>query len=281
MFTSRLEGVLSLVGTTIGWRHRRSGRRGQRRCGEHFGDSRNKRLPFRVVTQVPGRALRMPTDLVPGHEPECGDLHQRLLDYTHQMIAQVAQSAVCNRFHNARQRLARWLLMTADRAGTNELPLTHEFISYMVGGPRSAVTEAASELRESGAIDYRRGLIIIRNPARLREQSCECYAMLAELPAADDDSVEHRRAARNACVAAGRRLAVKRIPVNITHEIQNRCRIDASAWVATVGVMARVVAAPAGADASSRGAVSTRRAGRSGAAIHEALLGMPPRRSRG
>ena len=91
-------------------------------------------------------------------------------------MAQLAQSAVCNRFHNARQRLARWLLMTADRAASNELLLTHEFISYMVGGPRSAVTEAASELRESGAIDYRRGLIIIRDNALLSGQSCECYA---------------------------------------------------------------------------------------------------------
>ena len=92
-------------------------------------------LPFRIVTQVPGRAIRIPTDVVSSLIGECGELHERLLAYTHQMIAQVAQSAVCNRFHNAKQRLARWLLMTADRAGTNELPLTHEFISYMVGGP--------------------------------------------------------------------------------------------------------------------------------------------------
>ena len=146
-------------------------------------------LPFRVVTQVPGRALRVPTDLVAETIKECGELHDRLMEYTHQMIAQVAQSAVCNRFHNAKQRLARWLLMTADRVESSELPLTHEFISFMVGGPRSAVTEAAAELRASGAIDYRRGLIVIRDPARLRDQCCECYAMLAGSPAADDDSV--------------------------------------------------------------------------------------------
>jgi CRP-like cAMP-binding protein len=136
-------------------------------------------LPFRVVTQIPGRALRVPTDLVSTGVKECGELHDRLMDYTHQMIAQIAQSAVCNRFHNARQRLARWLLMTADRVESRQLPLTHEFISFMVGGPRSAVTEAASELRASGAIDYRRGLIVIRSATILREQSCECYGMLA------------------------------------------------------------------------------------------------------
>jgi CRP-like cAMP-binding protein len=109
---------------------------------------------------------------------DCGELHTRLLEYTHYLIAQMAQSAICNRFHNARQRLARWLLMTADRARTHELNLTHEFISYMVGGPRSAVTEAAADLREAGAIDYRRGVIVIRDGVKLRQQSCECYMVL-------------------------------------------------------------------------------------------------------
>jgi CRP-like cAMP-binding protein len=92
------------------------------------------------------------------------------------VIFQVGQSAICNRFHNAKQRLARWLLMTIERAGTHELPLTHEFISYMVGGPRSAVTEAAAALREAGAIDYRRGLLTVRNLDRLEKESCGCYA---------------------------------------------------------------------------------------------------------
>jgi CRP-like cAMP-binding protein len=134
-------------------------------------------LPYRILTQVPGRAIRVPTDSITTLLGECGDFHTRLLEYAHQLIAQVAQSAVCNRFHNARQRLARWLLMTADRAGTNELPLTHEFISCMVGGPRSAVTEAASELRQSGSIDYRRGLITVASHERLRAQACECYEL--------------------------------------------------------------------------------------------------------
>ena len=92
------------------------------------------------------------------------------------MIFQVGQSAICNRFHNAKQRLARWLLMTVDRAGVRDLPLTHEFISAMVGGPRSAVTEAAAALRDSGAIDYRRGMLTIRDLERLEREACECYA---------------------------------------------------------------------------------------------------------
>ena len=174
------EGVLSLVGTTSGGATVEVAVVGPEGVASISAVLGRKWLPFRVVTQVPGRAIRVPTDAVAELMSECGGLHARLMEYTHDMIAQVAQSAVCNRFHNAKQRLARWLLMTADRAESNALPLTHEFISYMVGGPRSAVTEAAAELRESGAIAYRRGLITISNAERLKEQSCECYAILGD-----------------------------------------------------------------------------------------------------
>jgi CRP-like cAMP-binding protein len=134
-----------------------------------------QRQPFRVVCQVGGEAWRVPSEAVTAHLMECGDLHERVLQYSLSVIAQVGQSAICNRFHSARQRLARWLLTAADRAQTRELRLTHEFIAQMVGGPRSAVTEAAAALRESGAIDYRRGLLTIRSLAKLRQQACECY----------------------------------------------------------------------------------------------------------
>src|SRR5262245_13729560 len=172
------EGVLSLVGTTsLGATVELAvvGNEGVASISSILGMNY---LPFRVVAQVPGHAVRIPTDIVSREVLECGDLHQRVLEYTHQLIAQVAQSAICNRFHNAEQRLARWLLMTADRAESNELALTHEFISYMVGGPRSAVTEAAAELREAGAIDYRRALIVIRDRDKLRAHACECYDVL-------------------------------------------------------------------------------------------------------
>jgi CRP-like cAMP-binding protein len=171
-------GVLSLVGTTASGATVELAVVGNEGVASVSAILGKNSLPFRVVTQVPGRAVRIPTHRVRHLVHDCGHLHQRLLGYTHEMITQVAQSAICNRFHNARQRLARWLMMTADRAGTGELPLTHEFIAHMVGGPRSAVTEAAAELREAGAIDYRRGLIVIRDSARLRQLACECYDVL-------------------------------------------------------------------------------------------------------
>jgi CRP-like cAMP-binding protein len=141
-----------------------------------------QRLPFRVMGQVQGTALRLPTEVVQQQLHNCRELHERFLLYSHHVIAQVGQSAICNRFHTAKQRLARWLLMTADRVESRELPLTHEFIAHMVGGPRSAVTEAASALRASGAIDYRRGRLAIKSVQKLRQLSCECYDAVQDAP---------------------------------------------------------------------------------------------------
>ena len=175
------EGVLSLVGATESGSTVEVavvGREGVASVSALLGPNR---LPFRIVVQVAGKAWRLPTDVIARQLRECGQLHERLLVYAESVIFQVGQSAICNRFHNAKQRLARWLLLTVDRAGTRQLPLTHEFISSMVGGPRSAVTEAASELRDCGAIDYGRGTVTVKNLARLEQEACECYAAVRNL----------------------------------------------------------------------------------------------------
>jgi CRP-like cAMP-binding protein len=170
-----LTAVLCLVGTTetgATVEVALVGREGVASVSAALG---RQRLPFRVVCQIEGTALRVPTEIVTRQLHQCRELHERFLMYSHSVIAQVGQSAICNRFHTAKQRLARWLLMTADRVDSKELPLTHEFIAHMVGGPRSAVTEAAAALRASGAIDYRRGRLSIKSVAKLRQVSCECY----------------------------------------------------------------------------------------------------------
>jgi hypothetical protein len=77
------------------------------------------------------------------------------------------------------QRLARWLILTAERADTNRFELTHEFVAQMVGAPRSAVSESASTLRDKSIIDYRRGVLTIRNAKRLRKISCECVDVVS------------------------------------------------------------------------------------------------------
>jgi CRP-like cAMP-binding protein len=173
-----LVGVLSLVGATEGGATVEVadiGREGMASVSAVFGKNT---LPFRVVTKIAGRAVRLPTEIVAKQIRECGELHARMLTAADAVIAQISQSAVCNRYHNAKERLARWLLITSDRAQSRELPLTHEFISSMVGGPRSAVTEASAELREAGAIEYTRGMLIIRDSELLRREACECYDTL-------------------------------------------------------------------------------------------------------
>jgi len=132
-------------------------------------------LPYALVVQLPGLAYRAPKELIREHIFTCSALHELLMNYSQRVMHQLAQSALCNRFHSSVQRLARWLLLTAERADTNRFELTHEFVAQMVGAPRSAVTESASTLREKGIIDYRRGVLTIRNAKRLRKIACECF----------------------------------------------------------------------------------------------------------
>ncbi|HET7220446.1 MAG TPA: Crp/Fnr family transcriptional regulator [Vicinamibacterales bacterium] len=132
-------------------------------------------LPYGWVVQLSGIAYRAPTDVVRDHILSCTALHEVLMAYSQLMMHQLAQSAVCNRFHTSEQRLSRWLLLTAERAGTMRFELTHEFVAQMVGAPRSAVSQAAAVLRRKGLIDYRRGVMTIRNVKRLRKASCECF----------------------------------------------------------------------------------------------------------
>ena len=134
----------------------------------------NQPLPYGLVVQLPGLAYRVPKVVIREHILSCSALHELLMDYSQRVMHQLAQSALCNRFHTSEQRLARWLLLTAERADTNRFELTHEFVSQMVGAPRPVVSASASALREKGMIDYRRGVLTIRNATRLRRAACEC-----------------------------------------------------------------------------------------------------------
>ena len=145
-----------------------------------FGDLLGRHItPYRVTVQVPGLAYRVNADVVRDQVFSCRGLHDPLLEYMQSVIVQLTQSVICSRFHTSVQRLARWLLLTAERAESGELHLTHEMLAQMVGVPRSAVTQAASQLRAARTIDYQRGLITITNASRLRKQACECYQALS------------------------------------------------------------------------------------------------------
>jgi CRP-like cAMP-binding protein len=139
-------------------------------------------LPYQLIVQMPGLAYRAPKDVIRQHILSCTTLHGLLMDYSQHIVHQLAQSALCNRFHTSVQRLARWLLLTAERAETNRLELTHEFIAQMVGAPRSAVSEAAAALRTKRIIEYQRGVLTVRRPEKLQKIACECFEAVS-LPA--------------------------------------------------------------------------------------------------
>jgi CRP-like cAMP-binding protein len=134
--------------------------------------------PHEALVQLPGDGLRAPADMVEKEFKRGGTLHDLLLRYTQALIIQIAQTAACNSSHPLEGRLARWFLMSHDRAMTDELTLTHEFIALMLGSRRAGVTIAAGKLQNEGVIKYRRGHIRIVDREGLEKISCECYPIV-------------------------------------------------------------------------------------------------------
>jgi len=132
----------------------------------------------RALVQGGGRALRMPAAAFRIEFDRNQPLRQALFRYTYALMAQISQTAACNRFHEAEARLARWLLMTRERVGSDEFRLTHEFLAHMLGLRREGVTEAATALKQRGLIDYRRGKIQILDARGLKASACSCYQVI-------------------------------------------------------------------------------------------------------
>lgn len=141
--------------------------------------------PGRAFSQIPGHAYRLRTREFLAVLAKDGQLHAFMNRYTQALfaqIAQIAQGAACNGVHDVEQRCARWLLMTHDRVGRDELPLTHELLAQMLGVRRASVTEVASALATRGLIDYSRGSIHVLDRQGLERTSCDCYGIIrAEL----------------------------------------------------------------------------------------------------
>ncbi len=135
----------------------------------------------RALVQGGGTAMRMTAALFRAEFRNNMPLQRALFRYTHLLMAQVSQTAACNRFHDAESRLARWLLMTSDRVQTDEFRLTHEFLAHMLGVRRVGVTKAASDLQRRKLIDYSRGNIRILDRKRLETAACPCYRIVKNL----------------------------------------------------------------------------------------------------
>jgi CRP-like cAMP-binding protein len=131
--------------------------------------------PFYAIVQGTGAALRMKADYFRKALEEIPALKRRINRYIYVHLNQSAQNATCLRFHLVEQRLARWLLMTQDRAKSNKLHLTQEFLSSMLGVRRVGVSNAASSLHQHRLITYSRGEITILDREGLIAAACPCY----------------------------------------------------------------------------------------------------------
>jgi CRP-like cAMP-binding protein len=134
--------------------------------------------PNQAIVQGAGEAFSMTATAMQDEFKRGGAFQLILLRYTQALITQISQTAVCNRLHTTEQRLCRWMLMTHDRTRSDELQMTHEFISHMLGIQREAVTIVAGRLQNKGAITYKRGHIRILSRRVLEESSCECYEVV-------------------------------------------------------------------------------------------------------
>jgi CRP-like cAMP-binding protein len=131
----------------------------------------------RVIVQIPGTAQRLPAALCKIAFDESAAVRAVMLGFAGAWLNLSAQTAACNRLHSLEQRCARWLLMACDRAQSERMPMTHEFLSSMLGVRRAGVTTTAGELQRSGLIRYRQGEITIIDRQGLEATACECYSL--------------------------------------------------------------------------------------------------------
>ena len=132
------------------------------------------------IVQIPGEAIRISADPLKEEFDRNKGLRNVMLRYTQALLAFISQNTACNRLHSVKQRFARWLLEASDRVESDDLALTQEFISEMLGVRRSGVTQEALKRQEKGIIQYQRGNIRIIDAQALEEISCECYGVVKE-----------------------------------------------------------------------------------------------------
>jgi len=133
-----------------------------------------------ALVHAAGSALRMDSATLRKESGNSGSLNRLLNRYIHTLLTQMSLASACNRFHTLDARLARWLLMTHDRIGSDEFQLTQEFMSNMLGVRREGVNKVAGNLQRQNLISYTRGHVTILNRLGLEGVSCECYRIMKD-----------------------------------------------------------------------------------------------------
>jgi CRP-like cAMP-binding protein len=136
--------------------------------------------PLRQLVQISGDGFRIRVGALQTCLQSTPQLQLALSRYAMVQGMQIAQTAACNRLHAAGERLARWLLMAADRVDSTSLPITHDFLATMLGTDRPSVSLAAKILQRKKIIQYRRGALEILNRKKLESSACECYKVIQQ-----------------------------------------------------------------------------------------------------
>jgi CRP-like cAMP-binding protein len=134
-----------------------------------------------ATVQVPGNIVTMEREAFREEVQRQGPLASLVERYTQAFFTQVSQQVACNGLHSVEQRCARWLLLTRDRVGTDEFPMTHEFLAQMLGVRRATVTVTAGILQKAGFVQFSRGRVEIVDREGLENTACECYAVTREV----------------------------------------------------------------------------------------------------
>ncbi len=139
-----------------------------------------KKALNRVYTQIPGHGYSCPIDAARKEFNLAGKFQWLALRYVQAQLDQATQSIACNAKHKFQQRLARWLLICSDRAGSDTFKISHSLLADMLGGTRATVTLAAGALKRKNLIRYQRGVITILDHAKLQKNACECYQIVKD-----------------------------------------------------------------------------------------------------
>ncbi len=136
--------------------------------------------PYLSLVQMAGTAHKLRAELLVREFRRSEAMQNALLRYASSLLAQISQTALCNRIHTVEERLARWILVSQDRTEAKQLPLTHEFLAHMLGTSRSTVSLTAATLQQAGLIHYTRGKIAVVDRERLETVACSCYKIVRQ-----------------------------------------------------------------------------------------------------